>query len=78
MLTYQFETTISEDGSIPLVLPADLRGLSVTLKISAETGKELSTPKNQGILALQGILKGHTREELDQNKEEYLTQKYGL
>jgi hypothetical protein len=44
MLTYQFETPISKDGSIPLVLLADLRGLSVTLKISAATGKELPTP----------------------------------
>ncbi|MDR1963900.1 MAG: hypothetical protein LBQ50_08985 [Planctomycetaceae bacterium] len=77
MTTLHFQTTILEDGKIPLVLPESLRGKMVKLNVSLESTEQISdkTVSPKGILALKGILKGYSMEELEEAKNEYLKKK---
>ncbi len=71
--------TVSLDGTIPIVLPESLRGKTVDIlvrSVSERTGPRKTRVEDTAIFALEGILKGKTEEDLENAKDQYLTQKY--
>jgi hypothetical protein len=76
MTTLSFHTTVPRDCTI--TLPAEFSGVPV--KIVAKKPTKSPTMEQQspikGIVGLRGILKGYTLEELENARDEYLTEKY--
>lgn len=84
MTTLSFHTIVPSDGTI--TLPSEFRGVPVKIVVAKEpapskrsTMREFDekkpTPVN-GIMGLRGILKGYTIEELENARDEHLTDKY--
>jgi len=80
-LTQPFYTTVPESGMI--TLPLEYRGKTVYFNVSNPISEQTiqkkmmcETGSKKGILGLRGILKGHTMEELENARDEYLIEKY--
>jgi bifunctional DNA-binding transcriptional regulator/antitoxin component of YhaV-PrlF toxin-antitoxin module len=71
LTTHRFHTTVPNDGTI--TLPMEFRGVPVRIVVEKESTKATA---RKGILALRGILKGYTTSELENARDEYLTDKY--
>ena len=79
MTTYQFHFPASTDATLTITLPEALRGELLNVVVAKEPApSKRSTVVNspKGILGLRGILKGHTIEELEEARDEYLSEKY--
>ena len=78
-MSTQFEFTVPPDGTIPIVLPEEFRGkaVSVIVRPASERSGSLKTRvEDTSVYALKGLLKSRTEEDLENAKDQYLTEKY--
>ncbi|MDR1963899.1 MAG: hypothetical protein LBQ50_08980 [Planctomycetaceae bacterium] len=77
MTTLHFQTTILEDGKIPLVLPESLRGFDVEINIrKKESVSKKKYTMQEYLDSITGLLEGYTLEDVDELRFQSMIEKH--